>query len=400
MNKTFKIYLLLLVVVFGAIIVMDYNSPKPIDWTPSYSINDKIPYGLYVFNQELPNFFKNQKITPIRNTPYEYFGEKYNYDSLVNNYKVNGTFISINENSSLDEQSVNELFSFVSHGNTVFLSGKILPNSLLDSLHLKMNSEFKFKDSIYNWIANSKVSSKKYKLMEGVSNNFFSKIDTLNTTVLGCQNGDSTRINFIKVQYRNGSFLLHTQPTAFTNFHLLKKDHFEYAEQVLSYLPKTDLFWYTKNQNGALISDSPMRYILSQPALKWAWYLFLIGMVIFILFNAKRKQRIVPIVEPLTNTTVAFTKTIGNLYYQEGDHDTIITKKIIFFLEKIRNDYLLDTTYLNEDFIKKLHLKSGKDLAAIQKAVFLINTHRRSPHNSIEADLIAINNAIEKLELE
>jgi len=137
-----------------------------------------------------------------------------------------------------------------------------------------MNSEFKFRDSIYNWIANSKVSSKKYKLMEGVSNNFFSKIDTLNTTVLGCQNGDSTRINFIKVQYRNGSFLLHTQPTAFTNFHLLKKDHFEYAEQVLSYLPKTDLFWYTKNQNGALISDSPMRYILSQSALKWAWYLF------------------------------------------------------------------------------------------------------------------------------
>jgi len=50
-----------LVVVFGAIIVMDYNSPKPIDWTPSYSINDKNPYGLYVFNQELPNFLKIKK---------------------------------------------------------------------------------------------------------------------------------------------------------------------------------------------------------------------------------------------------------------------------------------------------------------------------------------------------
>lgn len=140
-----------------------------------------------------------------------------------------------------------------------------------------------------------------------------------------------------------------------------------------------------------------MRYILSQPALKWAWYIFLIGMLIFLFFNAKRKQRVVPILKPLANTTIDFTKTIGNLYYQEGDHNNIIDKKIIYFLEKIRNEYLIDTAKLDDHFIQKLHHKSGKKLEDIQNVVSLINAYRKNNYLSIEDDLLKINNAIEKV---
>ena len=158
------------------------------------------------------------------------------------------------------------------------------------------------------------------------------------------------------------------------------------------------IFWFIKNQDGQVISKSPMRYILNQPALKSAWYVFLIGTLIFMFFNAKRKQRIIPIKKPLPNTTVDFTKTIGNLYYQEGDHDNIINKKIVYFLEKIRNTYLIDTNkQLDEEFIKKLHLKSGKEISDIQRAIFLINSYRNNPNTSIEEDLIQMNKAIEKI---
>jgi hypothetical protein len=204
-------------------------------------------------------------------------------------------------------------------------------------------------------------------------------------------------VNFIKVKYYNGEFLLHTQPAAFTNFHLLKANHHEYAEKVLSYIPKGNIYWQTKGQNGEEISDSPMRYIMSQPALKWAWWIFLIGMLIFMIFNAKRKQRIVPIKNPLPNTTIDFIKTIGNLYYMEGDHDNLIDKKIIYFLERIRNEYLIDTFKLDEDFIQKLQHKSGKDINDIRNTISLINRHRKNPYHSVEADLIQMNTAIEKI---
>ena len=397
MNRTLKIYVFFLILLLAGIVYIDINRPKPINWSPTYSIKDKIPFGLYVFDNEIKSYFKNQKIEKINTTPYEYLIDLYDYDTLVNNYKINGTAVNISEYSDIDKQSVEELLIFVSRGNTAFLSSKELPMQLLDSLKVTTKLNYKFNDSIFNWVANKKLDSKKYKITEGLGNNYFSKIDTLNATVLGYQNGDSTRVNYIKVKYYDGEFLLHTQPTAFTNFHLLKGDHFEYAQKVLSYIPKNNIFWFIKNQDGQAISQSPMRYILKQPPLKYAWYIFLIGTIIFIIFNAKRKQRIIPIKKPLPNTTVDFTKTIGNLYYQEGDHDNIINKKIVYFLERIRNVYLIDTNKLDDEFIKKLHLKSGKDLSDIQRAVFLISTHRKSPHSSIEEDLIQINKAIEKI---
>lgn len=397
MNRTLKIYIAFLVLLLAGIIAIDSNRPKPIDWTPTYAIKDKIPYGMYVFNAEIGSLLKNQKIEQIKVTLYEFLESKYNYDTLVADYKIKGTILNISENSTLDTESLKEICYFVSRGNAAFISSKTIPKSLLDTLKLKIKSEYNPSDTTFNWLANTQWKPKKYKITEGLGNTYFSKTDTLKTTVLGFQSGDSSRVNFIKVKYNNGEFFLHLQPAAFTNFHLLKANHHEYAEKVLSYIPKGTVFWYIKDQNGEVISDSPMRYILSQPALKWAWYIFLTGMFLFIIFNAKRKQRIVPIIKPLTNTTIDFTKTIGNLYYQEGDHDTIIDKKIIYFLEKIRNDYLIDTTQLDDDFIKKLHHKSGKDLVVIKRAVLLITNHRRSPYNSIEEDLIQINNAIEEV---
>ena len=119
-------------------------------------------------------------------------------------------------------------------------------------------------------------------------------------------------------------------------------------------------------------------------------------LAIFMLFSAKRKQRVVPIIPPVNNTTVDFTKTIGNLYLQEGDHHTIIGKKIIYFLEKIRTDYLLDTFDLDETFVNRLHQKTGKDKADIEHVIQLIKKHRNHL-DSTENDVIEMSKAIEKL---
>jgi hypothetical protein len=97
------------------------------------------------------------------------------------------------------------------------------------------------------------------------------------------------------------------------------------------------------------------------------------------LFNARRKQRAIPIINPLENTTVAFTQTIASLYLKEEDHKNVADKKIAFFLEKVRTKYLLNTANLNKDFIQHLAAKSGNE---IENTNYLINTiitlHKRS----------------------
>lgn len=398
MSKTIKIYIVLLVLIFIAIIYIDSNRPRPINWSPTYDLKDKIPFGLFIFDKETPTLFKNDTIEKITNTIYEHFEPLYDYDSLVNNYKEKGTLLSISENYDIDDESTQEMLYFVSHGNSAFISSKSFSRLLLDSLKCDINNEMQFNKQIEFSLTNKKLSSKKYDYNLGAGMNYFSKIDTLNTTILGYQETKKTKYaNFIKIPHGYGFFYLHTQPTAFTNYHLLKENHFEYLEKITSYIPKGKLSWFIKGQNGESISQSPLRFILSKPALKWAWYLFLIGMIFFMIFNAKRKQRIVPIIKPLPNTTVDFTKTIGNLYYQEGNHQNIINKKIIYFLERVRNEFLIDTTILDENFEKKLHQKTGKDIQDIEKVVRLINYQRKNYHESIEEDLIEINNAIEKI---
>ena len=197
--------------------------------------------------------------------------------------------------------------------------------------------------------------------------------------------------------YYDGYFYLHTQPEAFINYNLLKKNNFEYTQKILSYIPNEKVFWLTKTQNGEVVSNSPLRFIFSKPALYWAWMIFIFGMLVFLIFNAKRKQRIVPIQVPLTNTTIEFTKTIGNLYFQESEYQNIIDKKIIYFLEKVRNEYLIDTTVLDEKFVKRYQAKTSKSSIEIENVVRLINYQRKGYHQSVEEDLIELNKAIENI---
>ena len=83
MNKSTKIYGFLLLLLFVGMVVADFNKPKPLDWTPTFGIKDKIPLGLFVFDNEFPKIFKNQKCIKIIKTPYEYFDPLFEEDADV-----------------------------------------------------------------------------------------------------------------------------------------------------------------------------------------------------------------------------------------------------------------------------------------------------------------------------
>lgn len=392
MPRSIKIYIGILFLILVGIVLVDANRPKPINWRKSFSLKEKIPFGMYVFNQEKEAVFENQKVIQFSETPYEYFDERFNY--IDTTYNVQGTFFYVNGRFDLDEESITELFYFAEHGNTIFLSCENFPISLRDSLNFKIKYSNFIEDSVAVKI--NRFQKETSILNREANNLYFEEIDSI-ATVLGSQsNGNNTedKINFIKVPYGKGAFILHTQPIVFTNYYLLK-DNYRYCENVLSYLPKNDIFWKVKRYDGNNLEQSPLRFIFSQPALKYAWLFAMYGLLVFMLFNAKRRQRVIPINIPLKNTTVEFTKTIGNLYYQERDHLNIIDKKIIFFLEKIRNDYYLDTFNLDESFVNKLSQKTGKNKTEVNELISFIKKLRTQTSAS-EEDIINLNKKIEK----
>lgn len=393
MSKTLKIYSALLVLLFLGVFAIEFSRPQPIDWSPTFNETHKKPYGTYILFNELSHLFASSKLETIKVSPYEYFDTFYSYEDST--YSTTGNYLYIDSFVSIDEASLEELYTFASHGNTVFIAASHLPEFLKDTLLFETKNDYDFKGEATLSFANQRFANDSITIEKGLNNIYFDQLDSTSTTVLGYQKFDTVpRINFVKLNVGHGNIFIHLQPIVFTNYHLLKKQNKKYASTALSYLPEDTIFFDSKNKIGQELGSSIMRFILTQPALRWAWYLGLAALLLFMFFNAKRKQRIVKVIKPLENTTVDFAKTIGNLYYETKDHNNLIEKKITYFLEYLRRVYYLDTQVLDEKFVTLLSLKSGKDKMATQELVKHIHSLRAKKECS-ETDLIKLNKAIE-----
>src|SRR5690606_30067856 len=263
MNKSIKIYVFLLVLIIIGILYVEAVRPKAINWRQTYSLKDKIPFGLYVFDKETTKVL-GENLQKIDITPFEFLDANYDYEQ--EEYTIEGTVFYVNSYDDIDDESMVEIMHFVSQGNTAFLSIPYISTTLLDSLELEMSfkkyNEFqniKGVDSIRTILSDSVFGNQKFNITVGAHERGFSLVDSLNFTILGSQLYEQTgqkQVNFLKVPYKNGNFFLHTQPCAFTNYHLLKDDNYKYAENLLSYLPKDqNIYWFTKSQVGEVINQ-------------------------------------------------------------------------------------------------------------------------------------------------
>ena len=215
--------------------------------------------------------------------------------------------------------------------------------------------------------------------------------------ILGKEAGKDGLANFIKIKHGKGFIYLHSEPLILTNYYLLKPENERYLQSLFSLLPLRETIWFVGANDEAFESNSVLRFILSKPALRYAWWLLLGGLLLFIIFNAKRKQRIVPIIEPLTNKSVEFVKIIGNLYLQEGDLHDMMAKKAQYFLYHVRTDLLIDTKNLDDNFEKMLHLKTGKSMDKIKKTTDFIKKAQNPNASVVKEDLIKMNELLDDI---
>lgn len=399
MNKTAIIALFLIVTaVIAMAVIVDKNTGKTVDWTESFNERSNKPYGLSVLYKELPKLFDNNSIKPIYYTPSNYFYA--NSEDGYGDFIAEGTYILIGNSNTLEVEDIEELLIFAGRGNTLFMSDYNFPKTLLDTLNLTIKT-IKNKDTIANLsFKNDLFKSKNTTIDKSENSSYFSTFPSENYKVLGYVNDDYAKVNFLEIPFEDGHIFLHLEPKIFTNYNILKDQRYRYSEGVLSYLPNKTIYFdsftkYYDSDYGDAEEKSNLSWFLQQQSFKWATYLALILTLLFIIFHAKRRQRIIPIIKPLENTTVSFVKTISNLYFETQDHKNLIDKKITYFLEKIRSDYHLDTSDLNEEFIAKLIQKSGKKKETVKKTINFINW-LRSKNEFFEENLIKLNKHIEE----
>jgi hypothetical protein len=385
MKKKNLKFLIPITVTIIILTLVKISEPEEIDWNESFSKYDKIPYGGYIIYDIAHELFKGSELS-LTELPV------YNILKDNNYYKTN--YVFINSYFSPDVLDTEYLLNFVSEGNQVFISAFSIYGSLADSLRFETYGTFFNDDSIkINFNLTEVKSDNGFLFEKGNFENYFSEYDTSVTQVLGTNSVGNT--NFIRIKYGNGNVFLNTVPLAFTNYNLLYSENEEYVYKALSHLPVQKTLWDEYYKTGNKYTSSALQYILSQESLKWAYYLLLGAIVLFIFFYGRRKQRIIPVIEPLKNTTVEFVQTIGNLYYQQKDYKNIAEKKISYFSEYIRNKYFIKaSSFDDDDMLNILSEKSSVSRAKI-KTIFLEIEKIKSSQKISEEDLININYQIE-----
>ncbi|WP_203258542.1 DUF4350 domain-containing protein [Hyunsoonleella ulvae] len=396
MKKLLPVILVIIALIVVIALTFNVKRTRTVDWEESFNEKSNKPYGVSVLYKELPRLFKDYKLRTVYHQPSSYLTANSEYG--YGDHEAKGNYIIIGNSDYLTDFSVNKLLEFVDTGNTLFISDYYFAEKLHDTLDIDVDFEYNAKNDSISYLSFKNKNLNTIKIDKNEGDYFFSSFDSINYTILGHSKTDKKRVNFIKVPFGEGNILLHTEPKAFTNYHILKDDRYQYVESALSYLPDDDVYFdsYSKRQTpyGDAEQESNLTWFLDQLSFRWAWYTAIIFMILFMIFNAKRRQRIIKIIKPLQNTSLAFVKTISNLYIETKDYKNLIDKKATYFLEKVRTDFNLDTSTLDEDFIEKLSGKAGRKQEDVKQLINYIKWLRTKDELS-EQSLVKLNRFIE-----
>ncbi len=382
-SKSHKILIFSLIALLALLTYLEAAEPDKINWFPSYAKTDKIPLGTYVSYTLLKDTYTTTILDDVNQPPFEFLNKK-----RQNN--INGTYLFINNQVSFHDSELHKLLDWVDQGNTLFISAKNISENLLDTLHLEtehlleynaINTQPKVR------LVNTYLASDTfYAYDRDISNPYFNVIDTTQTVILGEValrekelQDTSTHPNYIKQSFGQGEILLHTFPEAFGNYFMLTDQHNTYTQNVLAYIDASHSVYWDNYYKSGKTFYSALYLFMNNRYLKWAYYILLIGTLFFIFFEGKRKQRSIPIITPLKNQTLAFTRTISAMYYERQQHKEIVKKQYLLFLDYVRTVLRVSTETIDEETIAKIATRSNNTIEDTTTLFKVFNTLQKQP---------------------
>jgi hypothetical protein len=315
---------------------------------------------------------------------------------IANDSVANSSYLIIAPDIDLSKVDYEQLIKYIKAGNDVFIGAEYFGKLFGKKLSIETSNYFSLSGdhNPVNFVNPSLSRQKYFNVDKGIGDIFFSKFDTLKTAVLG-ENAQH-KANFIKYSFGKGSLYLLANPKFFSNYSLLKPQGDEYAATALSYLKNTPkIIWDEYYTRGDEANDSPMRLFLGNEALSWAYYIALCSLLIFLLFEIKRRQRVIPVIAPLENSTVEFVNVVGQVYYEKRNNANIARKKILYLLEYLRDEYRIKTNKLDDEFVEALTAKLNIERALVTDLVRFIHNIDAQGYVS-DHELIELNRLTEK----
>ena len=425
--KSSRNFLFAMLVLFVLFCLLQVNLPKKFVWSPTFSHVDKQPFGCFVFDsvltQSLPNGYHVTKKTFFQ-LDQEHAKEKISVLMVVDqqnlkqldvkylcNIARRGGKVMVVASSSFDDGRntdtvvVDELertFKVRIEDGTYFslrgiLAGlKAHDNDMYDTIYWNNRETMYAAQSyrmFYNMVGGTlfvdsvpKVKRLAYTLstagydykLDSLYVGDFTSFDTIVDEKERIERIDTFAIKkvptAVSVPYGKGEVIFVSSPLLFTNYGMLEGNTFVYIFRLMSYLADLPVYRteaYVKTDAMLVAEQSPFREFIKRPPLRWALYLALLGVVLFMIFTARRRQRVIPIMSKPANRSLEFIQLIGTLYYQRKDHVDLVRKKFKLFAEELRKTAGVDISEVNTDDREYLLLaeKTGMNSDRLKKVI-------------------------------
>ena len=387
-SRWFIVFIVAFLLIMFAI---EYNLPKKFVWTPTFSHYDEQPLGCALFDSLLSS-----------SLPHGYSLSKETFYQMEEDTVDKMGILVIANTLSMVKADVNALLKMAERGNKIMLVSNNYPKLLEDTLGFyctyshfnaaafrKYASSIFRKDSIY-WVADSVYSRQLYRCYPQFCNSSFRRYDSKvirklaekdMTDAIGDALADSDSVKVysnyhpllaMARPWGEGEIILVSTPLLFTNYGVLDENNANYIFRLLSQmgeLPIVRSEGYMKAT--AQVQQSPLRYLLAHQPLRWALYLTMITILLFMIFTAKRRQRAIPVVREPANKSLEFTELIGTLYFQKKDHVDLVRKKFAYLAEELRREIQVDIEEVADDkrSFERIARKTGMDAGEIAKFI-------------------------------
>jgi len=358
----------LVVIILGLILLMRLYSPK-YTWYENLNVSNKQPYGLSTFNALLSESYTRDEMKSVLSN---------NFNLYFNN-NPSSDYLFIGTNYWIDSANTQSLIQHISKGNKAFIATSHRMNDFInswlndsvdgiinykhdtaviatmirpDSSKMSYNYKFRYlkKTEFYNW--------------NYFTDEFFDLTGRFHPVVLSTI-GDENHPNFISLKIGRGSMYLMTTPMFFSNYYLDSLETFNHLQETWSIFNPDDVLWdkfsaspYNK-PSFTKMKESPLRYILKNRSLRWAWYLIWITLMLYVVFQSRRKQQVIPLQLIRKNNTIEYSKAIAALYFQGKNHKIIAEEMLTQFYSFIRNRYNIRLDKDKNEQVEKLSVISG-----------------------------------------
>jgi len=330
----------------------------------TFSGNDPHPFGAMVAKQMMTDYYSKHYIN-IAN------------ESIAENVLLqtddHALYFCVSKNLYLSKDDINAIHESVISGNTFFFSADHVDPVLLRYIQCTVTDaeenipveELQMKETGVSLISALTIpGDSSYRYFYYPFTRHFSQMNKSGRVIGYNHNGDP---DCLVMYMGKGRLYIHTNPRVFSNYFLLTDNNYRYFESLLRIFGDNPqhIYWDNHYQHSINRSSSnperknSLSELIKYPPLAWAFFTLLGLFAIYVIVNGKRRQKVIRVIPPNTNNSVAFAETIARLYMQDGDHKTIALKMAHHFQEFIRTNYYLNSNMSRDEMINVLSRKSG-----------------------------------------